>query len=102
MNGQWIGNYTGSSPGLIIVNVDERPTYYEGVAYLQESQPVLPSTAAYFRTPNKEREFRLRTNAILPINPATGLVDLWDNVSARFPGACYTGYDVYDDFWEDA
>ena len=42
MKGQWIGNYTGSSPGMIIVNVDERSTHYQGVAYLHESNPAIP------------------------------------------------------------
>ena len=68
MKGQWIGNYTGSSPGMIIVNVDERSTHYQGVAYLHESNPAIPSTAASFKTSKKERSFRFRTDVILPIN----------------------------------
>ncbi len=54
------------------------------------------------RTPTKEREFRFRTNAILPINPATGLVDLWDNVRARYPGAGVSGYADVEGSWDEA
>src|SRR5439155_24416947 len=102
MNGQWIGNYTGTSPGMIVVNVDERSTHYEGVAYLNENQPTLPSTAASFRTINKDRSFHFQTNVILPINPATGLVDLWDNVKARYPGAGVSARADVQGSWDES
>ena len=66
MKGQWIGPYTGSTDGLIIVNVDERPSLYQEVAYLNESDETLPSTAAFFRTQNKDKDFRFRTDLVLP------------------------------------
>src|SRR5882762_9217961 len=66
MNGQWIGVYTGSSQGSIIVNVDDRGAFYQGVAYLHDGNPALPGIAASFKTANKERRFHVRTDAILP------------------------------------
>jgi hypothetical protein len=34
MNGQWLGTFQGSTGnGTIIVNIDERETSYDGVAY---------------------------------------------------------------------
>ncbi len=41
MNGQWIGNYTGTNNGYIIVNIDDRGDHFEGVAYLFEDAPHL-------------------------------------------------------------
>ena len=102
MKGQWIGNYTGSSPGMIIVNVDERSTHYQGVAYLHESNPAIPSTAASFKTSKKERSFRFRTDVILPINPGTGLVDLWDNIEQLYPGAGVSVHADVEGSWDEA
>lgn len=80
MKGQWIGEYTGSSGGQIIVNIDERPSRFEGVAYLNEGNKALPSTAAFFRTNNKHHDFQFRTTRISPINPYTGVEDSWDRI----------------------
>jgi len=33
LNGQWVGTYTGSSKGDIIVNVDEHESNYQVVAF---------------------------------------------------------------------
>lgn len=85
MKGQWIGIYSGSNDGLIVVNVDERQTHFEGVAYLNEGNGSLPSTAAAFRTKNKDPKFTFRTGAILPINPFTGTTDSWDSLKRHFP-----------------
>jgi hypothetical protein len=46
MNGQWIGRYHGGSTGLIVVNIDERPAKFQGVAYLNVDNKALPSVAA--------------------------------------------------------
>jgi hypothetical protein len=80
MQGQWIGSYTGSSSGTIIVNIDERASYYQGVAYVNESNIALPSVAGFFRTKYKKRNFKFRTDLILPIHPFTGNTDSWENV----------------------
>jgi hypothetical protein len=85
MKGQWIGHYTGSSEGMIVVNADERPSQYTGVAYLIENNKSLPGAAAYFRTKDKNTPFEFRTDFILPINPVTGLTDSWDRVKDHYP-----------------
>jgi len=102
MNGQWIGRYTGSSQGTIIVNVDDRGAFYQGVAYLHDGDPALPGIAASFRTPNKARNLQVRTDAIAAINPQTGLADLWDNVQQRYPGARISTYADVTGSWDDA
>lgn len=85
MRGQWIGKYTGASGGMIIVNVDERSSHYQGVAYLNEDNKALPNTAALFRTKTKDRDLQFRTDSILPINPFHGTTDLWDNIKRFYP-----------------
>lgn len=84
MKGQWIGEYKGTSTGQVIINIDERSSYFQGVAYLNESNSEIPNTAAFFRTPEKERKFKFRTDAIVPINPFTGNTDSWENLKKHF------------------
>jgi len=84
MNGQWIGSYTGSSEGWIVINIDERRTYYQGVAYLTEHDKKVPSAAAYFRTKDKNPRFNFRTARILPVNPFTGIPDNWDRIKSHY------------------
>jgi hypothetical protein len=85
MKGQWRGRYIGSSEGLIIVNIDELSSHYQGVAYLNENNKTLPSTAASFRTQNKDKNFQFRTDLILPIDPLLGIPGSWDNIRRHYP-----------------
>jgi hypothetical protein len=84
MKGQWIGTYDGSNTGLIVVNIDERSSYFEGMAWLNESNPNMPSMAASFNTKDKGSEFKFRTNWLSPINPLTGVTDSIDIVKKSF------------------
>ncbi len=80
MKGQWTGAYSGTNEGFIIVNIDELPNCFQGVAYLSESANQLPSSGAYFRTNDKSQQFSFRTSWISPVNPQTGVIDSWENV----------------------
>jgi len=85
MQGQWIGEYSGSNRGVIIVNVDEFPSYFEGFAYINDSNPKLASTAAFFRTADKRETFKFRTLHLGVVDPRTGLPDTWNNVRHLYP-----------------
>lgn len=90
MNGQWRGTYGGSRQGTITVNVDERSSCYEGVAYLDDDDPQnIPSVAASFQTLNKDRSFAARTNEMFPINPFSGFptsVSIWEEqIKKHYP-----------------
>jgi len=104
MRGQWIGNYTGTSPGTIIVNTDERPADFEGVAYLLESNPAVPSVWASFVTKNKDRTFSFRTRGIFPIDPLTRLpVPDWDTVKKYYGAdAVISKYADVEGSWDEA
>lgn len=84
MKGQWIGSYTGTNKGEIVVNVDERQSTFEGMAYVNDGNDSLPNLAAFFKTSNKNQETTFRTSFIAPINPHTGTTDSWDNLSGFF------------------
>jgi hypothetical protein len=81
MNGQWLGTFDG---GKIIVNIDELELNYEGIAYLWEDDPKLPSSVAVFSTPNKSRSFRFRTSSIQAIDPNSSLPATWDSVKGKY------------------
>src|SRR4051812_21715111 len=86
MNGQWIGGYAGSSDGQIIVNIDERSSFYQGVAYLHSRDKSLPAVAGGFRTSNKSASFQFRTDWLYPVHPLSGLTDTWENVKHFYGG----------------
>ncbi|MDH4152979.1 MAG: FRG domain-containing protein [Nitrospira sp.] len=102
MKGQWIGSYGGSHGGLIVLNVDDRGTHFEGVAYLNESNNEWPSVAAVFTTASKDNNFRFRTNTILPISPTNGVIDNWDNVKAFYaPNIAISKFADVAGKWDD-
>lgn len=84
MNGQWIGKFTGQVDGDIVVNVDDRGSYYQGVAYLNSRDQMVPSFAALFRTRDKGASFDFRTDAIHPIDLDTGVPNLWEKVRPHY------------------
>jgi hypothetical protein len=71
MKGQWIGNYLGSSNGEIILEIDELKEGYQGVAYLYESNPDLPSSFVSFRIANQSNSFDLEVD-VKPMDPSIG------------------------------
>ncbi|HZR67160.1 MAG TPA: FRG domain-containing protein [Terriglobales bacterium] len=72
MNGQWLGRYSGTTSGAMIVNIDERHDFYRGAAYLIEDDRKLPDSLTGFQTVNKESPFEFRTEVILPLDPING------------------------------
>jgi hypothetical protein len=58
MTGQWIGSYTGTSTGKIIVNIDELSSCYQGIAFLHDDNVNVPITVANFKT--RPQQVRIR------------------------------------------
>jgi hypothetical protein len=55
MNGQWIGDYSGNvdgqdapSPSTLVMNIDERETDFEGMAYAVPHNAALPTPVRVF------------------------------------------------------
>jgi hypothetical protein len=90
MNGQWIGRYTGTNSGEIILNADDRGSCFRGVAYLNDSEPNLPWIGAGLWTRNKDSDFAFSTDDLWPIHPKTRNAAIWDDVPDA-PGGAVVG-----------
>jgi hypothetical protein len=88
VQGQWIGAYSGSSEGQIVVNVDEMPSNFRGVAYLFPNEAAgLPLHAGFFETQSKDKDFCFSAS-VSPLdlsNPNQMFVS-WDRIRDRYPG----------------
>jgi hypothetical protein len=93
MNGQWKGTFSDSNgSGNILINIDELETNYGGVAYLHPENVGLPRAAAFFRTKDKSASGQFRTDALLPLDPATWNVTTWEIVKDKFPNTVFSKY----------
>jgi len=72
MNGQWIGEYTGTNSGRLLINVDCLGSGFAGVAYATPEDTALPVSGVGFQIPHKEAEFAIDTNDLWAINRDTG------------------------------
>jgi hypothetical protein len=84
MNGQWIGPYTGSNSGLLVIDLDDMGTHYEGRAFVWHDNPSLPGTFVFIKTLDKAASRHLSLD-LLPVNPRTGDVGSRDQIAPLFP-----------------
>jgi len=85
MNGQWIGFYTGTSDGMLMMNVDDRGSHFEGVGYLRPNDQKIPTTGVGFRTTNRDETFRFETSNLWAIHPITGNATGWEDIKSLYP-----------------
>lgn len=83
MRGQWIGRYTGSANGKIIINIDEVKDSFEGIAFIHPSTNDIPSSVAYIKTINKNKTQKA-TARIFPIDPKTGFQGNWEDIKTSY------------------
>lgn len=88
MNGQWIGSYTGTNGGTLVIELDDLGDCYEGWAFAYDDNPNLPSTCAYIRTKDKAPVFQ-QTIEIFPIDPLTGDDSTWESIKGKYPGVTF-------------
>src|ERR1017187_7605556 len=102
MNGQWIGRYTGTNSGLLVIDLDDVGDHYEGGACAYDDNRSLPGTFAFIKTADKQGSLKDRLQ-LLPIDPNSGEPTTWDKVANLFqPGVVVPQYadislDVRDD-----
>jgi len=89
LKGQWIGRAKGDNEGQIIINVDDRGTYYEGVAFLIPDNKLLPSSAGFFGTKTKKNKGKFIAHTV-PIDPRNSLPTLWENIEQLYPGVSHS------------
>jgi hypothetical protein len=88
MNGQWLGRYTGTNSGTIIIELDDMGTHYEGRAFAYDDNISMPSTFALIKTDNKESTLHLNI-LLYPIDHRTGNPTTWNELAALFPGSVF-------------
>jgi hypothetical protein len=49
MNGQWTGRYSGSTSGLLLIDLDDMDTHYEGRMFAYDDNPSLPTASALLK-----------------------------------------------------
>lgn len=83
MRGQWLGPYKGSNEGTILLDLDEHESFYEGYAFVVDSNSSLPGSFAYIRTPSKNSRMTLD----LQLEPAfaDGTLIRADQIPILFP-----------------
>jgi hypothetical protein len=85
MNGYWLGRYSGSNSGDIVVEADDIGTHFEGCAYVYDAKPGWPSTFATLRTVSKAAHFQIKA-PLTPLHPDTDEATDWQQIANRFPG----------------
>ncbi|HKB97716.1 MAG TPA: FRG domain-containing protein [Terriglobales bacterium] len=88
MNGYWYGIYTGSNSGQIVVEVDDMGDHFYGSAYVYDNNPLMPSTWAEIKTPNKSDRLQFQSR-LLPLHPDTGEFIEWHQITGRYPGVTF-------------
>ena len=76
--------YDGTRHGQIIVNVDERQSFFQGTASIIDDDPAAPTAMASFTTATKAPDFQCRAD-ILPVDPVTRNVAPGETVRRFFP-----------------
>lgn len=54
MDGQWLGTFSGTNSGTLIIDGDNRGDHVEGRIFVFDDAPGMPGFVAYFRTPNRD------------------------------------------------
>jgi len=101
LNGQWIGEYTGTNQGHMIFDVDDVGTHFEGRVYAYDSTSGLPATTAFVQTANKDNPFEAYLNLYPMIEPVADARD-WKDVAANFPtGTAFPATAYAKASWDD-
>jgi hypothetical protein len=90
-SGQWLGRYSGTSSGILVIDLDDMGTHYEGRACAYDDNTALPSTFLLLNTPNKENNIHLRL-PLSPIDPRTGEPTTWNQLAPTFPNVAFPLY----------
>jgi hypothetical protein len=84
MNGQWIGRYSGTTSGILVIDLDDDGTSFRGRATVHNDDPQLPVTIASVKTPDRSSECTICLD-LFQADPRTGDPKPWEQVSTFFP-----------------
>ena len=88
IGGQWIGTYSGTNNGSIVVDIDEMRDRYVGVARLADANSGLPPSIAFFETSSKRLPTKFSAN-IRPLDPRTGQASTAELLKETFPDVIF-------------
>jgi hypothetical protein len=89
MKGQWIGKYSGTTEGDLILNIDEMEDNFKGMAFARPANKALPRSVSLIETKDKNRNFSFSA-FIFPIDPRSGVAADWREVGTLFPDVEHT------------
>lgn len=98
MRGQWLGTYSGTNSGQIVLEIDEDGFCFEGTAYLYESNTALPGIHAYFRTNDKQPRQKVRAK-LGAIDPETGAPIEFAKVAHKYPDVVVSEFADAEFWW---
>jgi hypothetical protein len=102
MNGQWIGSYSGTNSGALMVEMDDLGSHFEGRAYAFDSNPELPSTSAFIRTVDKSNKFKLNIG-LAPLHKHSSEILDWEVVRKDYPADVVAPTNAETDWdWNDS
>jgi hypothetical protein len=88
MNGQWLGRYSGTDSGTLVIELDDMGTHYEGQVFAWDDNAAQPSAWALVKTTGKEDIVHLRVQ-LSPIDPRTGDPTTWNQLASLFPDVVF-------------
>ena len=68
LSGQWIGQYSGTNSGLMVIDIDDRDTHYTGTACAWENNRNLQSSVVVFRTQSKGSKHHIPNVPVLNVD----------------------------------
>jgi hypothetical protein len=92
MNGQWLGLYSGTNSGILILELDDVSDHYEGAVMAVVNDAALPSVLGVIQSVPKDKDkFDLRVPLTI-VDRRTGMaVDLGE-IARKFPDITWPQY----------
>jgi hypothetical protein len=69
LSGQWLGRYSGSNSGILVIDIDDVGDHYKGTACAWDDDAQLPSSLLRFQTSSKANSHKLDDLTNIPMNP---------------------------------
>lgn len=84
MHGQWIGNYTGTNDGLLVVELDDRGEHFGGTAWAYNNDRSMPTVVGPVGFEKGKKQFSLKV-PLSAIQRGTGLYFSEEAIKKQYP-----------------
>jgi FRG domain len=74
LSGQWVGKYSGSNSGTLVIEIDDFGDHYEGSAWAWDDNPQQPSSLVRFGTTSKADSHKLNNLPNLALDSAGSIL----------------------------